>query len=83
MISVAHLHDGVVERDAPRRRLVDDPLLQLLVPGEGVDRQRLRLRLEELDAVLDLLHLEKTDDALAGCFVQQRYRLLHSDSARE
>jgi hypothetical protein len=56
----AHLHDGVVERDAPRRRLVYDALLQLLVPGEGVDRQRLGLGPEELDAVFDLLHLENT-----------------------
>jgi hypothetical protein len=35
-------------------------LLQLLVPGEGVDRQRLGLGPEELDAVFDLLHLENT-----------------------
>ena len=59
----AYLHDGIVERDAPGRRLLDDPALQLLVPGEGVDRQRLRLRFQERDAVFDLLDLEKKTDA--------------------
>lgn len=52
---VHYLHDGIVECDAPGRRLVDDPTLQLLVPGEGIDRQRLRLGFQECDAVSDLL----------------------------
>jgi len=71
-----YLHDGVVECDAPRRRLLDDPALQLLVPGEGVDRQRLRLRFQERDAVFDLLDLAKTD--AGACSAASG---IHSDSA--
>jgi hypothetical protein len=51
------LHHGVVEGDAPGRRLLHDPAPERGVPGEGVDGQRLRHGLHERDAVLDLLDL--------------------------
>lgn len=52
-----YLNNSVVECDAPRRCFLDDSFLELLVPGEGVDCERLGLGVDELDAVFDLPYL--------------------------
>jgi hypothetical protein len=68
LVRVAHLHDGVVERDAPGRRLLYDAVLELLVPGEAVDRQRPRPRFQEGDAVFGLLDLKREQKNIQYAF---------------